>query len=115
MSELVIALIGLISTVVSGWASWFFARKKYDSEVDNNLIENMQKSLDFYKQLSDDNKTRLEHVLKQNEELSKEVADLRKQVFELMASICYNTTCALREKQPKKVITKKNKKDETKG
>lgn len=40
-SELVIALIGILSTIVSGWTSWFFARKKYNSEVDNNLIENM--------------------------------------------------------------------------
>lgn len=33
--------IGLITTVVSSWTSWFFARKKYNSEVDKNLIENM--------------------------------------------------------------------------
>lgn len=39
--------IGLITTIVSGWASWFFARKKYDSEVDSNLINNMKESLDF--------------------------------------------------------------------
>ena len=27
--------IGLVTTIVSSWASWFFARKKYNSEVDN--------------------------------------------------------------------------------
>ena len=27
--------IGIITTIASGWASWFFARKKYNSEVDN--------------------------------------------------------------------------------
>ena len=31
--------VGIITTVISGWASWFFARRKYNSEVDNNLIE----------------------------------------------------------------------------
>jgi hypothetical protein len=48
--------VGVISTIISAWASWFFARKKYNSEVDGNLIENMQKSLEFYEKLSDDNK-----------------------------------------------------------
>ena len=39
--------IGFISTIISGWATWFFTRKKYNSEVDNNLIQNMKESLDF--------------------------------------------------------------------
>ena len=37
--------IGLVTTIVSGWTSWFFARKKYDSEVDSNLINNMKESI----------------------------------------------------------------------
>lgn len=42
MTELLITGgIGLVSTIVSGWVSWVFARKKYNSEVDGNLIENM--------------------------------------------------------------------------
>ena len=61
--------IGLISTIISGWATWFFTRKKYNSEVDNNLIQNMKESLDFYRKLSDDNRERLEEVLKRNESL----------------------------------------------
>ena len=58
--------VGIITTVISGWTSWFFARRKYNSEVDNNLIENMQQSLEFYKKLSDDNENRLDEVLKRN-------------------------------------------------
>lgn len=65
--------VGIITTVISGWTSWFFARRKYNSEVDNNLIENMQQSLEFYKKLSDDNKNRLDEVLKRNAELEQEM------------------------------------------
>ena len=54
--------IGLITTIVSGWTSWFFARKKYNSEVDLNLVEKMEKSLEFYRSLSDDNRARLEEI-----------------------------------------------------
>lgn len=90
--------VGIITTVVSGWASWFFARRKYNSEVDNNLIENMQQSLEFYKKLSDDNKNRLDEVLKRNAELEQEIRDLRKQMFSLMNSICTDLTCQLRKR-----------------
>lgn len=90
--------IGIITTVISGWTSWFFARRKYNSEVDNNLIENMQQSLEFYKKLSDDNKNRLDGVLKRNAELEQEIKDLRKQVFSLMNSICTDLTCQLRKR-----------------
>lgn len=89
--------VGIITTVISGWTSWFFARRKYNSEVDNNLIENMQQSLEFYKKLSDDNKNRLDEVLKRNAELEQEIKDLRKQMFSLMNSICTDLTCQLRK------------------
>ena len=90
--------IGLITTVVSGWTSWFFARKKYNTEVDSNLINNMKESLDFYEKLSADNRERLEEVLKRNTELEQEVRELRKQMFNLMSSICTDLTCQLRKK-----------------
>lgn len=90
--------VGIITTVISGWTSWFFARRKYNSEVDNNLIENMQQSLEFYKRLSDDNENRLDEILKRNAELEQEIRDLRKQVFSLMNSICTDLTCQLRKR-----------------
>ena len=90
--------VGIITTVISGWTSWFFARRKYNSEVDNNLIENMQQSLEFYKKLSDDNENRLDEVLRRNAELEQEIRDLRKQMFSLMSSICTDLTCQLRKR-----------------
>lgn len=90
--------VGIITAVISGWTSWFFARRKYNSEVDNNLIENMQQSLEFYRKLSDDNKNRLDEVLKRNAELEQEIKDLRKQMFSLMNSICTDLTCQLRKR-----------------
>lgn len=96
-NEIVIAIIGIISTVVSGWVSWFFTRKKYNVEIDNNVISNMRESLEFYKQLSDDNKQRLDEVLKRNDALEVEIKELRKQVSELMLMTCKDLTCKLRQ------------------
>lgn len=91
--------VGLLTTIISGWVSWVFARRKYNSEVDNNLIKNMQESLDFYKKLSDDNRERLEEVLKRNEDLEDEVRELRSQLFSLMNSICTDLSCQIRRRE----------------
>lgn len=108
METLITGGIGLLTTVVSAWASWVFARKKYNSEVDNNLIQNMQESLDFYKKLSDDNRTRLEEVLKRNEDLEEEVRELRTQLFSLMSSICTDLSCQIRRRELTNLTAFKN-------
>lgn len=87
MGELWIALTGLFTTIVSGFTSWFFTKKKYNAEVDNNLISNMQDSLEFYKALADDNKRRLDEVLNENADLRKEVSELREQVSKLTSAL----------------------------
>lgn len=107
---IVTGVVGLITTITGSWVSWLFAKKKYNAEVDSNLIENMQKSLDFYMKLSDDNKARLDEALKRNDALEDEVRELRKQMFELMNNICYDMSCELRSRQPKRG-SKSNKKE----
>lgn len=101
--------VGLVTSIVSSWTAWFFARKKYNSEVDLNLVEKMEKSLEFYKSLSDDNKTRLEEITERNNELEKEVQELRKQVLNLTMNICMDLTCSHRIKE----ITKRNGKNKS--
>lgn len=98
---IVTGVVGLITTVTSGWVSWLFAKKKYNAEVDSNVIENMKQSLEFYTKLSDDNKSRLEEALKRNEALEREISQLRQQMFELMNNICYDMSCELRARQRK--------------
>lgn len=98
ISILITGGVGLLTTIISSWTTWFFARKKYNSEVDSNLINNMRESLDFYEKLSTDNRERLEEVLKRNAELEQEVGELRKQLFNLMSSICTDLTCQLRKR-----------------
>lgn len=119
IGELVVGGIGLLTTVTSGWVSWFFARKKYNSEVDHNLIENMENSLEFYKKLSDDNSARLKELTERNRELEVELQELRKQVLNLTMNICMDLTCMQRVRERNILNKKKNAKgsgrlDETK-
>lgn len=98
ISILITGGVGLLTTIISSWTTWFFTRRKYNSEVDSNLINNMKESLDFYEKLSTDNRERLEEVLKRNAELEQEVGELRKHLFNLMSSICTDLTCQLRKR-----------------
>lgn len=99
-------LIGLFTTIVSGWTSWVFARKKYNSEVDSQVIANMKESLDFYKQLSDDNKERLDQVLQQNREILAQNAELIEQNKKLQQEV-------EELKEQIKTLTEKARQDET--
>lgn len=106
--------VGLITSIVSSWTAWFFARKKYNSEVDLNLVEKMEKSLEFYRSLSDDNRIRLEEITERNNELEKEVQELRKQVLNLTMNICMDLTCAHRVRETvRKYGKSKSRLDET--
>lgn len=81
MNEIILTgIVGLVTTLTSSILTWFLTKKKYHSEVDNNLIKNMQESLDFYRQLSDDNSKRLEEVLKRNEALEARDEKLEEEV-----------------------------------
>lgn len=108
MLEVVInnVLVPLIVGGVSAWTSWFLARKKYNSEVDNNNIKNMQESLEFYMKLSDDNSKRLEDLLQQNTILNAEVRELRSKVFDLTMNICLDFSCKHRIRENAKTKQK---------
>lgn len=100
MDTWIAILGGVIATIVSGFSSWFFTKKKYNAEVDNNLINNMQESLEFYKALADDNKARLEDVLNENAELRKEISELRGQVDKLTSALAeYGLQKLMEDKQ----------------
>ena len=106
--------VGLVTSIVSSWTTWFLTRKKYNSEVDLNLVEKMEKSLEFYKSLSDDNKNRLEEITERNNELEKEVQELRKQVLNLTMNICMDLTCSHRIRETTRKYGKnKDRFDET--
>lgn len=97
-------LVGIVSTCIS----WMLAKRKYNSEVDHTIIQNMQESLEFYKRLSDDNKSRLEEVLKRNEILEGEVRKLKAQMFELATSICTDLTYKVKQSETFSINKVKN-------
>ena len=109
MEITILIITNILAPVITGFASWLMAKKKYNSEVDNTVIGNMKESLEFYKQLSDDNRERLAEVLRKNDFLEKEISDLKAQMLSLTLNICMDLTCKnrilskeVRQKKPSK-------------
>lgn len=88
--------IGLVSTVASGWASWFFARKKYNAEVDSNEIENLKKSLEFYESIVKDNNKKLQFYIDLAENNRIEVYRLKGVIHRLLNNSCLDIGCIKR-------------------
>lgn len=89
--------IGLITTVVSGWTSWFFARKKYNTEVDSNEIENLKKSLEFYESIVKDNNKKLQFYIDLAENNRIEVYRLKGVIHRLLNNSCLDDGCIKRK------------------
>lgn len=98
VNALTTAGISLLSTIISSVVTFFITKRKYNSEVDNNLIKNMQDSLEFYKKLSDDNRERLNEQIARNDNLESEVQLLKTQLLTVMGSICVDLSCQIRKR-----------------
>ena len=121
---LITGAVGLVTTVVSGWTSWFFARKKYNTEVDSNEIENLKKSLEFYESIVKDNNKKLQFYIDLAENNRIEVYRLKGVIHRLLNNSCLDNDCIKRkfytEEQIREILgelaihTEENK-DETKA
>ena len=74
---------GILTTVISGFCGWFFTKKRYYSEVKSNDLDNLQKTLDFYQELSDDTSKRLTEILAKNSTLEDQIDHLKEENNEL--------------------------------
>lgn len=89
--------VGMVSTIVGSWTSWFFARKKYNTEVDSNEIDNLKKSLEFYNKIVADNNKKLQFYIRLSETNSVEVYRLKGIVHRLLNNSCLDHHCSDRK------------------
>ena len=88
---------GLITTIVSGWVSWFFTRRKYNTEVDSDEIENLKKSLEFYENIVKDNNKKLQFYIDLAEGNRIEVYRLKGVIHRLLNNSCLDGECIKRK------------------
>ena len=116
----------VVCSSLSSLLTWILSRKKYNSEVKGNDITNMQHSLDFYEDISDDQRSRLRALIDENTELReenirireenaqirvenaairaenarvmKELGDLKLLVNRILENTCVNIACQIRDR-----------------
>ena len=71
-------LILIISNALTAVAGFFVGKRRRDAETDNQVLRNLELSIQLYKNIIDDLKTEIH-------ELNIKVQDLEKRVEELMA------------------------------
>ena len=94
-SEVIITLVGLFCTTVSSIVTFILTRRKYNTEVDSQQIENMEKSFDAYKKMMEETldaqkrlmETTVNGLNNKIETLEKENTFLRQQVDSLRAQM----------------------------
>lgn len=117
--------VSLASSTIASLTAWFLARKKYIKEVEAMHIKNKQSDLDFYEDLSDDNRKRLHDLIDENRELReenirireenaqirvenaairaenaqllKEIREVKAVVNRMLDNVCVNMTCQMRK------------------
>lgn len=67
-----------ISNVFTGLAGFFFGKRRSDAETDNQILKNLELSINLYKEMIGDLKAEIH-------ELNNKVQHLQKMVDELMA------------------------------
>lgn len=86
MADIILSIIG--SSTVAGIVTFILTKRKYNTEVDSQQIQNMKESFEVYKRMMEEaleaQKNRLEDIIasqnKRIEELQEENSDLRKTV-----------------------------------
>ena len=93
------------SSAISAVVSWLLSKKKYQTEVNRTQIENMQKALKFYEELSTDTQERLGKILEENESLRTENQEIKDELHEvkemlrkMMDNVCVNLACQIRNR-----------------
>lgn len=69
-------IILLVSNILTGVASFFVGKRKSDAETDNQVLRNLELSVNLYKTIIDDLKKEIHQLNLQIQELEKKVEEL---------------------------------------
>lgn len=95
--SLIAGIVTLVTNLTTGMVTWLLARRKYNTEVDSNEIENLKKSLEFYEDIVRDNNRKLQFYIKLSEDNRVEVYRLKGIIHRLLNNSCLDNVCTKRQ------------------
>lgn len=120
---LISTLVGLFCTIITSIVTFFLTRKKYNSEVESQQIQNLNDAFNLYKKTMEDSmasqnqgyeatikalNAKVDILQEENSDLRKQVSQLQMEMINILGTICLDTTCKMRKVN---ISAKKNKQD----
>lgn len=97
MNEILLTVItAIVSSAASGWAGWFFARRKYNVDVERGQIDNLQQQVQVVNDIIRTLKDEINRLNAENEKLRGE-NDLMDQKITNLTTIILNHKINIKE------------------
>ena len=80
-------LILLISNGITALAGWFIGRRRQQADTDNQVLKNLEISVNLYRQIIDDRKKEIESLNIKVQELEKKIDELHNENRKLKSKI----------------------------
>lgn len=97
MSEaIILAIIGVIATVVSGWVGWFVGKRKQNAEASLIEVQALDSIRKFYESIQKDNNATLQAYIETNRKDREELHQLRRLLDVLIDDTCLRKGCSNR-------------------
>lgn len=106
------SLVGLFCTIVTSIITFILTRKKYNSEVESQQIQNLNDAFSLYKKTMEDSmasqnkaneaiigslNAKVDTLQEENSDLRKQVSQLQMEMINILGTICLDTTCKMRK------------------
>ena len=101
-TEIAMALVGLFCTAASSWVTFILTRRKYNSEVESQQIENQNASFELYKKTMEESMAaqkqrfedtivslneKIEYLQKENDSLKSQLSQLQMQMIKYLGTM----------------------------
>lgn len=87
-TEVVISLVGVVCAGLSSWFTFFLTKRKYNTEVESQQIQNMNEAFESYKKTMEGNVELLNRKIKmlqeENEDLRAQISSMQKQLTSML-------------------------------
>ena len=102
-TEIIMALVTLFCSTVSGWVTFIFTKRKYNTEVESQQIRNLNDAFDAYKRMAEESlesqkkimdntisvqNKKIDDLQKENENLRQQVSELQIQLIKFLGNKC---------------------------
>jgi uncharacterized membrane protein (DUF106 family) len=86
--EIVMALVGVVCSAISSVVTFLLTRRKYNSEVDSQVVENVKNAFEAYKQVMEETiasqEKKIEKLQSENDYLKKQFEMMQNQLVNLL-------------------------------